>query len=57
MPPSVSAPAGRGVLSVEYKINLLAPAIGDRIAARGRVVKGGRTLTLAQTEVFAQTGD
>ena len=50
-------PAGRGVLSVEYKINLLAPAIGDRIVARGRVVKGGRTLTLAQTEVFAQTGD
>ena len=50
-------PAGRGVLSVEYKINLLAPAIGDRIVARGRVVKGGRTLALAQTEVFAQTGD
>ena len=48
-------PAGRGVLSTEYKINLLAPAVGDRIIARGRVVKAGRTLTLAQTEVFAET--
>lgn len=47
-------PAGAGVLTTEFKINLLAPAIGDRIVARGRVVKAGRTLTLAQTEVFAQ---
>jgi uncharacterized protein (TIGR00369 family) len=49
-------PAGRGVLTTEYKINLLAPAVGDRIVARGRVVKAGRTLTLAQTEVFAESG-
>jgi uncharacterized protein (TIGR00369 family) len=48
-------PAGRGVLTTEYKINLLAPALGDRIVARGRVVKAGRTLTLAQTEVFAES--
>lgn len=48
-------PEGRGVLSVEYKINLLAPAVGDRIVARGSVVKAGRTLTVAQAEVFAQT--
>jgi uncharacterized protein (TIGR00369 family) len=48
-------PAGRGVLSTEYKINLLAPAVGDRILARGRVVKAGRTLTLAQTDVFAES--
>ena len=46
-------PAGRGVLSTEFKINLLAPAVGDRIVARGRVVKAGRTLTVAQCEVFA----
>lgn len=46
-------PPGTGVLSTEFKINLLAPAIGDRIVARGRVVKAGRTLTVAQTEVFA----
>ena len=49
-------PAGRGVLSVEFKINLVAPAVGDRIIARGNVVKAGRTITLAQTEVFAETG-
>ncbi|MDE2515195.1 MAG: PaaI family thioesterase [Rhodospirillales bacterium] len=46
-------PPGRGVLTTEFKINLVAPAIGERIIARGRVVKAGRTLTLAQTEVFA----
>lgn len=48
-------PAGTGVLTTEFKINLLAPAEGDRIVARGRVVKAGRTLTLAQSEVFAET--
>jgi uncharacterized protein (TIGR00369 family) len=49
-------PPGTGVLSTEFKINLLAPAMGDRIVARGRVVKSGRTLTVAQSEVFAVTG-
>jgi uncharacterized protein (TIGR00369 family) len=49
-------PPDRGVLTTEFKINLLAPALGDRILARGRVVKSGRTLTLAQTEVFAENG-
>jgi uncharacterized protein (TIGR00369 family) len=49
-------PRGTGVLSTEFKINLLAPAVGDRIVARGKVVKVGRTLTVAQSEVFAQSG-
>lgn len=49
-------PADAGVLTAEFKINLLAPATGDRIIARGRVVKAGRTLTLGQAEVFADTG-
>jgi uncharacterized protein (TIGR00369 family) len=49
-------PAEAGALTVEFKINLLAPAAGERILARGRVVKAGRTLTLAQAEVFAETG-
>ncbi|WP_133769979.1 PaaI family thioesterase [Enterovirga rhinocerotis] len=47
-------PDGAGVLTTEFKINLLAPATGERIVARGRVVKAGRTLTLAQAEVFAE---
>jgi len=49
-------PAGRGVLTTEFKINLVAPAVGDRMIARGRVVKAGRTLTLTQSEVFAESG-
>lgn len=49
-------PRGRGVLTTEFKINLLAPAKGDRILARAKVVKAGRTLTLAQAEVFAEAG-
>lgn len=47
-------PTDRGALTTEFKINLLAPARGERIIARGKVVKAGRTLTLAQTEVFAE---
>ncbi len=48
-------PPGTGVLTVEFKINFVAPATGDRIIARGRVVKAGRTLVLTQTDVFAET--
>jgi uncharacterized protein (TIGR00369 family) len=48
-------PRDRGVLTTEFKINLLAPATGERIVARGKVVKAGRTLIVAQTEVFAET--
>jgi uncharacterized protein (TIGR00369 family) len=49
-------PADTGVLTTEFKINLLAPAAGERIVARGRVVKAGRTLTLTQADVFAING-
>src|SRR5262245_65192282 len=49
MPPDI------GILTTEFKINFLAPAAGEHIIARGRVVKAGRTLTLAQAEVFAKT--
>jgi uncharacterized protein (TIGR00369 family) len=49
-------PPNRGVLTAEFKINLLAPATGDLILARGRVIKAGRTLTLAQAEIVSQTG-
>jgi uncharacterized protein (TIGR00369 family) len=46
-------PPGSGVLTTEFKINLLSPASGERLIARGRVIKAGRTLTLALSEVFA----
>jgi acyl-coenzyme A thioesterase PaaI-like protein len=39
------------------KINFLAPAGGDRIIARGKVLKAGRTLTLVQTEIFTVAPD
>jgi len=44
-------PAGSEVWSVEFKINLLAPAAGRRFVARGRVVRSGRTLTVCTAEV------
>ncbi|MEU4112049.1 PaaI family thioesterase [Streptomyces sp. NPDC027717] len=50
-------PEGAEVLTVEYKINLLAPAVGDHIEAVGTVLKSGRTLTVCQLEVFAVRGD
>ena len=46
-------PAGASVLTVEYKMNLMAPADGDKLIARGRVVRPGRTLIVTQAEVFA----
>jgi len=49
-------PADAGVLTAEFKINLLAPAAGDRLVATGRVVKAGRTLTVAQADVEAEEG-
>ena len=41
------------VLTAEFKINLLAPAAGDRLVARGKVVRAGRTLSVATAEVEA----
>ena len=46
-------PAGASVLSVEYKINMVAPADGQKLIARGRVVRPGRTLIITKAEVFA----
>ena len=46
-------PAESSVLTTEYKINLLAPAAGERLRAVGRVVKPGRMLTICDVEVFA----
>ena len=46
-------PEGSEVLSVEFKVNLLAPAAGSRFVARARVVRSGRTLTVSAADVFA----
>jgi uncharacterized protein (TIGR00369 family) len=46
-------PPGREVMTVEAKINLLAPALGDRLIARGRVLRAGRRLVVVTAEVAA----
>lgn len=46
-------PAGASVLTVEYKMNLVAPANGQSLIARGQVVRAGRTLIVTKAEVFA----
>ena len=43
-----------GVLSVEFKVNMLAPAMGDRFVATARVVRAGRTLTVCSAEVTTE---
>jgi uncharacterized protein (TIGR00369 family) len=49
-------PAGAEVLSVEFKVNLLAPAAGERFIARARVVRAGRTITVCAGDLFASNG-
>jgi len=44
-------PAKSSVLTVEYKINLLAPADGEHLVATGRAIRSGRTLTVCEVEV------
>jgi uncharacterized protein (TIGR00369 family) len=47
-------PPNSEVLTTEYKVNFIAAAEGDRLLARGRVIKPGRTLTVAMAEAFCQ---
>lgn len=46
-------PADAGILTIEYKINLLAPGKGQRFRMEGTVVKPGRTITLVEGRAFA----
>ena len=45
-------PPGTGVLTTEFKINLLRPAEGETLVARGRVLRGGKTLTICRSDVY-----
>jgi uncharacterized protein (TIGR00369 family) len=49
-------PADSSVLTVEYKMNLLAPADGEELVARARVVRSGRTLKVCTADVFVRKG-
>jgi uncharacterized protein (TIGR00369 family) len=51
-----SMPAGSQVLSVEFKLNLLRPAAGERFIARAQVLKPGQILTAVRADVFALIG-
>jgi uncharacterized protein (TIGR00369 family) len=45
-------PPDTSVLSVEYKLNFVAPALGELLSARGQVIRAGRTLTVCRADVF-----
>lgn len=49
-------PEGSSVLTVEFKLNLIAPARGDWLEAEGQVIKSGRTLTICQLNVWGING-
>jgi uncharacterized protein (TIGR00369 family) len=46
-------PRGWAASTVDYTIKLIAPAAGDKIVARGRVVRSGRTLSVTASDVYA----
>jgi uncharacterized protein (TIGR00369 family) len=49
-------PADAEVLTVELKVNLLAPATGERIVAEGEVLRAGGTLTVCRGDAYAEWG-
>jgi uncharacterized protein (TIGR00369 family) len=49
-------PPGVRILTVEFKINLLRAAAGNRLVCRGRVLRPGKAVTVAESELFAAEG-
>lgn len=49
-------PADAEVMTVEMKINLMSPAIGDRLVAEGRVIRSGRRIMVVAADVWAEIG-
>lgn len=50
-------PRDASVLTVEYKLNLMAPADGERLIARGRVIRPGKTIVITEADVFVVKDD
>lgn len=50
-------PAGSSVLTVEYKINIIAPGKGAELIGRGRVLSAGRTLIFTEARLFVRNGE
>lgn len=46
-------PKNSDVLSIEFKVNLLSPAVGEKFLARGKVLRAGKTIFVVQGDVFA----
>jgi uncharacterized protein (TIGR00369 family) len=49
--------AGSGILTIEYKINFLGPAVGERVEAVGEVVRLGRSVTVSRADAYAIDGE
>lgn len=43
-------------LTVEFKLNFLRPAVGERVVGRGRVIRAGRRISVMEADIFAVTG-
>ena len=49
-------PMDAEVMTVEIKINLMSPAVGDRLVAEGRVIRPGRRIMVVAADIWAETG-
>ena len=52
---SATSPSGQPALTAEYKLNLLSPAVGERLICRARVIKPGRQVAVVAADVFCVT--
>ncbi|MFC3569864.1 PaaI family thioesterase [Paracoccus simplex] len=50
-------PEGAELMTVEMKINLMSPAVGDRLLAEGRVIRPGRRIMVVAADIWAETGE
>ena len=50
-------PEGAEVVTVEFKVNFMAPAVGEKFVAKGSVVRAGKTLTVTQGDVYAYSSE
>ena len=49
-------PVGSEVVTLEYKVNFLRPALGDRLVAEGSVLRAGRSVSVTRVDVFVEAG-
>ena len=52
---AAAASRGQAALTAEYKLNLLTPAVGERLICRARVIKPGRQVAVVAADVFCLT--